>query len=216
MYCLFNAPDTWTSSGSFLPLGYFISRLVAYKVAKTGNPENSLDILFKFIHELDVKPDLIDDFFLAIADDAQLNKTDKINMRGITGYGAPVTIDQVGIKYKQLMRYWDENNPIIRSHTAAMADAGYLSWPAYRLYLGPGISSDINIAIFGHTHVYEMRDFSLNPPLDTAIYVNSGTWVDSKPCTYVETEVDQNNQRHYVRIKSYPGNQLIQEMFATL
>jgi len=140
MHCLFNAPDTWTSSGSFLPLGYFISRLVAYKVVKTGNPESSLDILFKLIHEHEVKPDLIDDFFLAVAGDAQLNKTYKINMKGITGYGAPVTIDQVGSKYKRLMRYWDENSPIIRSHAAILADAGYSSWPAYRLYLGPDTS----------------------------------------------------------------------------
>ena len=163
MYCLFNAPDTRTSSRSFLPLGYFISRLVAYKVAKTGNPENSLDILFKFIHEFDVKPDFIDDFFLAIAADARFNKIDEIKMTGITGYAAPVTIDQVGSKYSQLMRHWDENNAIIRSHAAIMADAGYLGWAAYRIYLGPDTSPNVKIAIFGHTHAYEMRDISLTP-----------------------------------------------------
>jgi len=87
--------------------------------------------------------------------------------------------------------------------------------------MGYTTSPDINIAIFGHTHVYEMRDFSLNSPLDrehpsTAIYVNSGTWIDSKPCTYVETEVDDENLRHYVRLKSYPGNILLQEGFVAL
>jgi len=229
MYCLFNAPDTWTASGSFLPLGYFISRLVAYKVHKTGNPENSLDILFKFIHELGAKPDLMDDFFLAVADDAGLNKIDKIKMTGITGYGAPVTVGQVSSKYKQLMRYWDENNVMIGSHVAMMADAGYLLWPAYRLYLGPDTSPDINIVIFGHTHTWknedpypsldetaEEADPSSPPQPCKTIYANSGTWIDHKLCTYVETEVDQDKQLHYVRVKSYPRDQLLQELFVTL
>jgi len=44
-YCLFNAPDMWTAKDTFLPLGYFISRIVAYKVLQTGTSENYYDIL---------------------------------------------------------------------------------------------------------------------------------------------------------------------------
>ena len=35
-YCLFNAPDRHNNSTSILPLGYFITRAVSYRAAKTG------------------------------------------------------------------------------------------------------------------------------------------------------------------------------------
>lgn len=231
MYCLFNAPDTWTNlESSFLPLGYFISRMVAYKVAQTGQSENYLDILGEFIDVFKEKPNFIYDLFLAVAADAGLDKSDKINMRNISGFPASITIDEVANKYMELMDDWDKNHDKIGSHIAIEGDSFLgLSWAAYRVYLGPGTDPDINIAIFGHTHAWENEDpypsldvtdqesgpSSPSQPCKT-IYANSGTWIDSKLCTYVETEADGESQRHYVRVKSYPGNQLLQELFVTL
>lgn len=225
MYCLFNAPDTWTASDSFLPLGYFISRLVAYRMAQTGQPENYLNILVKFIHELELKPGFVDEFFFAVADDAGLDKSDKINMKNITGYPAAITISDVGNKYKQLISDWDKNHDIIRSLAAVIGDTADLSWAAAKVYL---VRPDINIVIFGHTHDHTMRKHylltderdqqkvSLDFPC-AAIYANTGTWIDSAHfCTYVETEMDEANQRHYVRVKAYPGNVVLHEGFVTL
>lgn len=231
MYGLFNAPDTWTDPASFLPLGYFISRMVAYKVAQTGKPENYLDILCKFIDELELKPDFIESLFIAVAKDAGLNESDKINMGDISGFPPVITINEVANKYIQLMEDWDKNHDKIGSHVAIEGDSfPGLRWAAYRVYLGPGTDPNINIVIFGHTHTWKNED--PNPSLDEndrendasfrslpckAIYANSGTWIDSTHlCTYVETEADEDNQRHYVRVKSYPGNHLLQELFVTL
>jgi predicted phosphodiesterase len=231
MYCLFNAPDTWTAPGSFLPLGYFISRMVAYKVAQTGQPENYLDILVEFIDVFKEKPNFVYDLFLAVAADAGLNEIDIINMGNMSGFPAEVTINEVANKYMQLMHDWDKNHDKIGSHVAMEGDSFLgLEWAAYRVYLGPGTDPNINIAIFGHTHAWENED--PYPSLDEndqesgpsfptqpckAIYANSGTWIDSTHlCTYVETEADEDNQRHYVRVKSYPGNQLLEELFVTL
>ena len=223
MYCVFNAPDIWTNHDSFLPLGYFISRIVAYKVWRTGKGQCIPDIIYKYIKQLEIfkkEPDFIEKFLFAVAGDAGLDRDSPINMHNISGFPESIPIVKVADSYKDLMANWDkdENHKKNGSWTAAEGDylPDGLAWPAYAFYLGPGTNPNFKVAIFGHTHVYEMRDFSLNPPRDTAIYVNSGTWVDSKPCTYVETEVDKGKHRHYVRIKSYPGNQLIREMFATL
>jgi len=227
MYCLFNGPDTWTNPELFLPLGYFISRLVAYKVAQTGQRENYLDILCKFILKFKSKPNFIHDLFLAVADDAGLNKSDKIDMKNISGFEPLITIDEVANKYMQLIQNWDKTHDKIDSQGAIEGDSLGLLWAAYRVYLST--DGNINIVIFGHTHASKNEDpyatldetdqesdpSSPSQPCK-AIYANSGTWIDSKLCTYVETEADEDNQRHYVRVKSYPKNQVLQETFVTL
>jgi len=228
MYCLFNAPDTWTNPDLFLPLGYFISRVVAYKVAQTGQPENYLDVLCKFILKFKSKPNFIHDLFLAVAEDAGLNQNDKIDMGNISGFGPVITIDEVANKYMHLIQNWDNTHDKIDSMGAIEGDSLGLLWAAYKVYLST--DPDINIVIFGHTHAWKNED--PYPFLDEndqendssfpsqpckAIYANCGTWIDSiNLCTYVETEADEDNQRHYVRVKSYPRNQLLQELFVTL
>jgi UDP-2,3-diacylglucosamine pyrophosphatase LpxH len=223
MYCLFNAPDTWTAPGSFLPLGYFISRMVAYKVAQTGQSEDSMDILGKFIDLFKEKPNFVYDLALAVAADAGLNESDKINMGNMSGFPASITINEVANKYMNLMHDWDKNQDIIGSDIALIGDSFLgLFEAAYTVYLRPG--TDINIVVFGHTHAWRNEDVYPSPDENEngtshpskAIYANSGTWIDSKFCTYVETEADEDNQRHYVRVKSYPGNQLLQELFVNL
>ena len=149
MYCLFNAPDTWTNlESSFLPLGYFISRMVTYKIAQTGQSENYLDILGKFIDLFKEKPNFIYDLFLAVAADAGLDKSDKINMGNIGGFPASITINEVVNKYMELMDDWDSNHDKIGSHIAIEGDSLGLSWAAYRVYLGPRLQTPISISLF--------------------------------------------------------------------
>jgi len=49
-----------------------------------------------------------------------------------------------------------------------------------------------------------------------SIYANCGTWVDAAPSTFVETQMDTNKERHYVRLWNYPGKDLLQEAFVKL
>jgi hypothetical protein len=260
MYCLFNAPDTQTVPGSFLPLGYFISRMVAYKVAETGKRENSLDIIVRlisklifdrfglkvsqtdqlknfrdFVSELKDKfkeePNFISKFFRSVLEDvdAGLKESDEIKMGNMSGFQAEVTINDVANKYMQLMVDWDKTHNMIGSHVAIVGDTPLgLLWAAYRVYLET--DPNTKIVIFGHTHAWKNEDPF--PSLDEndqesdpsspsrpckGIYANSGTWIDSTDqCTYVETELDEDNQWHYVRVKSYPKDELLQELFVTL
>ena len=109
-YCLFNAPDTWTLSESFLPLGYFISRLVAHKVSKTGIPEDNLDILKKLIGDFKDSPNFIENFFYAVAQDAKLTANDTFKTKGIDIFPTTVTIQSIEKQYDQLVKNWGKNN----------------------------------------------------------------------------------------------------------
>lgn len=226
-YCLFNAPDTWTLSASFLPLGYFISRMVAYKVSKTGGEQDYLDILKKFIGELKDSSNFIKDVFYAVAQDAGLTENDTLDMKGIDGFPATVTVKSIGTQYDQLVENWEKNHNKINWMTAAIGDVGDLSLAANLTYFSL-FGSDKNIVIFGHTHIAAMKkhyiladaeeilDKHLELPC-RAIYANSGTWVDSViSSTYVETEEDTDAGRHYVRVMAYPSKTVLKEGFVKL
>ena len=224
-YCIFNAPDTWTNPSSRLPLGYYMSRLVAYKVNQTGANQDYHDILKKFVLEFKDDPNFIEALFLAIAQDANLNGAAPIDMKGIFGF--PSTVGGIASLYKHLIDEWRRNRPDLGWELALIGDIGDLSWAADHTYFSL-FGSDKDIVIFGHTHEADLRkhyilaaasgvaDIHVDLPC-RAIYANSGTWVDTaKPsCTYVETQIDAAAGRHYVRVKAYP-DQTLQEGFVRL
>lgn len=226
-YCLFNAPDRWRSPASFLPLGYFLARAVAYKVAKTGREEDFLVILANFIEQFKDSPNLVKDLFEAVAADADIPKNLPFDMGHIAGFQTPVTVDSIGEQYENLIENWENTPGNINVLTAMIGDVGDLS-PAATLTYFSIFGSDTNIAIFGHTHkadmtkhfilaaVPERLDIHIDLPC-RAIYANSGTWVDSAQyCTYVETEEDEERKRHYVRVMAYPSKMCLQESFVKL
>ncbi|MCG2772952.1 MAG: metallophosphoesterase [Desulfobacterales bacterium] len=223
-YCLFNAPDTWTNQPSFLPLGYFISRLVAYKVSKTGTNEDFHDILKIFIQQYWESQNFIRDIFIAVAANATLNTDDPINMTGTSGF--PPTVGDIGTFYEGLIENWGQNHPDISWRSAALNDGlGDLSQAAIKAYFST-LGSDQNIIIFGHTHRAVLKSDILEPApggpdklVDLpcpAIYANCGTWVDSVESTYVETQEDADTGRHHVRLWTYPDKTLRGEAFVEL
>jgi len=220
-YCLFNAPDTWTKQPSFLPIGYFISRLVAYKVYTTGTPEDFHDILKKFIMQLIKRPNFVQDLYEAIAKDAGLADTDIIEMNGIASFPGTITVGGISAIYGQLIQNWESDPNRIGWEIAAREDAGDLALAANHILF----SSGQDIVVFGHTHVPTLKRIFLGEPLEEgvdihldlpchAIYANSGTWVDSVKSTYVETQEDAGRQ--YVRLWNYPSKTLLREAFVEL
>jgi UDP-2,3-diacylglucosamine pyrophosphatase LpxH len=227
-YALFNAPDIRTNSKSFLPLGYFISRVIAYKVSKTGTKEDPRNIFFKFLKDFMVHPDFIEDMFNAIAADADLKADDVINLSGIDGYTGSKKVEEIGMDYKNLIQNWKSTRGNIDVLTAIMGDLANLSYAAsfaHFDHFGP----KVNIVIFGHTHIPIMDKHDLDPSLNNSpnhnsdepwrnIYANSGTWVDASKygCTYVETEEVPEKRRHYVRVITYPANTCSYEGFVEM
>ncbi len=225
-YCLFNSSDTWTNPPSLLPLGYFISRLVAYKVSQTGTEEDFHEILERFVRKFKDDPNFIKALFVAIAQDAGLSEASNIDLTGIGGF--PASVGDIGTLYGLLIDNWKQSRPDIDWKLALIGDSvGDLSLAADHIYFSL-FGSDQDIVIFGHTHRADLRkhyilaaapgvpDIHVDLPC-RAIYANSGTWVDTAAlsCTYVETEIDAAAERHYVRVKGYP-DQVLQEGFVKL
>lgn len=233
-YCLFNAPDMWTApKDTFLPLGYFISRIAAYNVSKTGTEDDSLDVLAKFFKDFKEDKDSIEAIFEALVQDAGLKQNDNIDLTGVPGYSAPTTMDTVKNHFSKLIQDWKEMKNI-KIKDAIQGDAlEDLSSAANLAYFNKS-GSNTNIVIFGHTHcpyftpIDPFADQVDPPPHDndkpwTYIYANCGSWIDNKwldkglyGCTYVETEEDSNNKRHYVRLKTYSSQNPIGEGFVGL
>lgn len=280
-YALFNAPNTMATIKSFLPIGYFISRLEAYKKATTGKEEDFLVILKEFIIKYIIdREGPVHDLFVAMAQDANLEGTDNIHLNGIDGFpvqqvepiGKVMQVDAVGALYNPLMEKWQGNPDTMTWRQAVVGDIGQLLLAAIIAYLAEN-DSDQNIVIFGHTHKAELwksydlpllnhlirhelvkhldkilndlkkdlpipdleiwdrlKAYPMWPKLNLpskltrrfklpcrSIYVNSGSWVDKRPCTYVETQEDVKAERHYVRLRQFhPKEKLLQEEFVEL
>jgi UDP-2,3-diacylglucosamine pyrophosphatase LpxH len=226
-YCLFNAPDIWTAGDTFLPIGYFISRIVAYKVLQTGTTENYYEVLVRFLKDFIKHPDFVEDMFKAIAEDAGLKPDDIIKLKAVPGFPATMTVDAIGKRFSNLIQNWTNTPGNINVPAAMIGDLENLSCAASLAYFDH-FGSNINIVIFGHTHIPVMEPRDLDPRADPAahasddpwnyIYANCGSWVDGSEygCTYVETEEDANAGRHYVRLKSYTSKTLIEEAFVSL
>ncbi len=225
-YGLFNAPVTWTTN-TFLPLGYFISRILAYKVKQTGYRADPRQIFFSLLNQHMKRPDLIEVIFDAIVSNAGLKGGDIIEMAGIPGYTPQVTVDDIRSRFINLIQNWKDKPGNINIPTAIMSDVGNLAWAASFAYFDHA-GSNANIVIFGHTHIPEMdkhyaegqapiTGHGIDEPC-REIYANSGTWVDQSGYfgTYVETQEMPDMKRHCVRVKKYPGNDTLHEGFVEM
>jgi UDP-2,3-diacylglucosamine pyrophosphatase LpxH len=222
-YCVFNAPDTWTGTDTFLPLGYFISRMVAYKVKEAGHDKDPHDIFIDYLRRYSSRDThFVDDLFYIIAAYAGLTPSDPIDLEGIPGYPAKLTVGEIGKRFRNLFQDWDEVPGHINLASAIVGDIKNLWYAACTHFC---IGSHIKIVIFGHTHaptmgcLYERGHLSENVTVSPrtpcrAIYANCGTWVDKakQGCTYVETEEVANKRRYYVRVRKYPSKKLYQAM----
>jgi UDP-2,3-diacylglucosamine pyrophosphatase LpxH len=220
-YCLFNAPDSASNSGAcFLPLGYFISRLDAYRVCWKGSPCSVLDIFINLAQKyLEGNARFVEDVFLATARDCGLLEG-SVDVSGLPGYGGKISVSDIAARFSLIADKWGEipGTESIDAFTAAKDDAFGLFTAAKNVYFHPAPRS--RVVIFGHTHRADMLREYENPgnpnyivdPETTpcrTIYANCGAWIDGATfgCTYVETSED--TDRLYVSVKAYPGNNVI-------
>jgi UDP-2,3-diacylglucosamine pyrophosphatase LpxH len=192
MYCLCNAPDWSENPGtpllhkSFLPLGYFVSRLVAYKEATTGKPQSDFRILAgiiqaslrksggEFIPEMDPtkiperlpgRTSFARELLTGMASDASFAWDRPVNIAGLPEYPSTESLDCLSDDYSVLWSNW-ENHPAVRyvanndinTCIAALNECGHISEAAKAEYLQPK-RRDTNIVIFGHTHIAEIKKY---------------------------------------------------------
>ena len=218
-YTLFCAPNP--GMGGQLPIGFYISRAAANKKAVSGGDDiDIVDALEAIIHDFfkDITSFYMTgmkELYEAIAQGMELKLDTPIVMNGLGCVSGAPTVEEVADNYADLWKRWERIRPQGVSALQAMInEVFHLHGVAERHYFKPDTAK---IAIFGHTHKYTMQGYKrhnshihdcLTSPCCDYIYANSGTWINShKYCTYVETELNPTDNKHYVRIKRYESPQ---------
>lgn len=216
-YSLFNSPDTWSHPDSHLPLGYFITRLVASQAEMAGIPSTTPEIIEEFVRKnlglvpytSDWQERLIEIVFTAIALWAGKDLDDWFVMEGKDDFMTDPTVEEVKELYALIMSAWPERQNIVLPEMALLNELGYMINSAQLLFTMPKRIKALypfrpRIVLFGHTH---KPMFWQGIGLRSTIYANTGTWIDSKPMTWVEVEVNdlRFNRRSYTVSLWYEG-----------
>ncbi len=197
-YAMFNAPDTINSPGTRIPLGYFISRVIATKQHETGKGDRHYWTYADDLLETLGPQKLAKSVFEAVLEEAGLDESVDIKMPPRRGKSYAVKASDVKEKYANLYHQWQEVHGPGIAFKAMMAEIGFLGKLADKLCK----KSDTNIVIFGHSHDWVLDKDSWF--VDDQIYANCGTWCeDNRPCTFVETQKDRNKREHRVRVMDW-------------
>ena len=206
-YTMFNAPDTWSHPGSHLPLGYFISRLAATKSVESGQVVTTPDLLDQFIKtpakiaegsqpKLTRPGGAFSDAFIigvfnAIALWCEVWPWNRFTMNDTDAFLTDPRVLKVSLIYDQIYGRWPVRQNRVSQIEAVWDDIGDLSGAANLIFEMPAYLRDKypftpRIIVFGHTH---QAAFQYHAGEVDTIYVNSGTWIDNKPMTWVEIEI---------------------------
>jgi UDP-2,3-diacylglucosamine pyrophosphatase LpxH len=221
-YCLFNAPDTWSRSGGHLPMGYFISRLAASKAASTGQITTTPELLDLFVKSPEERLNYLKQRGLqekngeegAIFDDAVIIAVfnaiavwsdnwpwDQFIMDNMDGYSTDPSVEDVAFTYDTIFSDWPVHQNRVSQVEAVWDDLGNLTSAANLIFEMPESLKDKypfkpRIILFGHTH---QAAFQYHAGDVDTIYANTGTWIDSKPMTWVEIKItsEDSDQKIY-------------------
>jgi len=201
-YAMFCAPDPVNNPGNRLPLGYFISRIVATKVANTGSAKHHYWRYVDDLIECLGPQTLPASVFEAVLEEADLPEDVEIKMSSNGGRTYSVGAGEVKEKYKNVYEDWRSKKGDGMAFLAVWAELGHLGKIADLLCK----KGNTKIVIFGHSHGCKLdKDSWL---VEDRIYANCGTWCDEdKPRTFVETEKDTKAGRHYVRLMEWDGRE---------
>lgn len=218
-YTLFNAPDIWSHTGSHLPLGYFITRLVASTSDEAGTLFTSPDIIEQFAKSKlgALNPSAADQdlliaaIFNAIALWAGKGPWDSFVMDSRDGFTPDPTVLNATQWYSPIMSAWPDRQNIVLPEMALLNELGYMINSAQLLFMMPKkirkyFPFKPRIVLFGHTHKALLWQ---RIGLPSTIYANTGTWIDSKPMTWVEVEIQDRkfNKRSYKVSLWYEGSE---------
>ena len=218
-YTLFNAPDTWSRTGGHLPMGYFISRLAASKSLTEGQVYTTPDVLDQFVKSpaeinnylqqggyAGSAGNIIDDAFIiavfnAIAFWSEYWPWNKFTMNNLDIFTGNPSVEGIAFTYDNIFGGWPTRQDIVDRYEAVLNDLGHLNSAANLLFEMPDRIKDLyhftpRIVLFGHTH---QPVFQYHSGQVETIYANTGTWIDNKPMTWVEVEINDgdDSQRYY-------------------
>ncbi len=200
-HALFNAPDPVNDPGSRLPLGYYISRVVATKTYNTGHGDRHWWTYVDDLLETVGPEKFAACVFEAVLEESCLPPDTDIVMSRGKGRSARINALEIVSRYRNLYDQWKERVGAGIAFKSILAEIGYLDDAADRLCK----KNDTNIVIFGHSHDWELDKDAWF--VNDRIYANCGTWCDSpkKQWTYVEVETLREKKERIVRLRQWLG-----------
>lgn len=208
-YTLFNAPDTWSRSNGHLPMGYFISRLAASKSVSSGKVVISPELLDQFVKSpatvnqylkqggYQEVGNIIDDAFITAVFNAIALWSGNwpwsiFTMDDLDDYTPNPSVEDIALTYDTIFSGWPSRQDIVSNYEALFNELGHLSSAANLLFEMPDSIKELypftpRIVLFGHTH---QAAFQYHSGDVETIYANTGTWIDNKPMSWVEIEIN--------------------------
>jgi UDP-2,3-diacylglucosamine pyrophosphatase LpxH len=174
-HCLFNAPDPLRPGE--LPLGYFVSRIVATADRQTGNHTPSIAQEVSEIEKVIAnKEDLAQGVLDAVCAKAGVGQDAVIQMPNDLWGGVATTVGYVRNLYKNLYQEWENRNGTGSALVAIAAELNQLSAIAIKIFLQGGV----NAMVMGHTHEATTDQYS-TVLFGNRIYANTGGWCNNVP-----------------------------------
>jgi UDP-2,3-diacylglucosamine pyrophosphatase LpxH len=194
---LFNSPDPLRADG--LPLGYFISRIVATADRNAGSHTPSTSAIIRELGHLLGKDRLAQGVLDAVCAKAGVSLDDQILMPDDLWGGAATSVREVRMLYANLADEFEKRNGALATVMAIPAEMEHLEIVADAMVLRGGIGA----IIMGHSHQAMAKQYDL-PFLGRGAYLNSGCWCNQIPAaTWVEVEksTPDDRQRRSLNLK---------------
>lgn len=187
-YALFNAPDPVADPADSLPLGYYISRIVAgHEDYET--PGAVLAYIDDIIETM-VTPETVPQGVLqALMERYGYRDSDEVVMPGAR---PNVTLGDVKKRYSTLLVRWIQRYGHIYTFDSIRSELNSLGWAADRLCKDNGY----RVVVFGHTH-HASEDLDRWLVAKERLYVNSGYFCTDDPSL---VEVDKDGDKLIVKL----------------
>ncbi|VAV82594.1 hypothetical protein MNBD_DELTA01-109 [hydrothermal vent metagenome] len=205
-HAMFNAPDYNNKKEGCLPLGYYISRLVAVKDSD-GTAHINKSRLIKSIWSANKENNAMGELVLkGFLEYAGKDENFEFQMRRLDGTPYTEKAKDVIERYKDIYKQWKYGSRAM----AVIAEFDNLKHTASKL----SANNTKPIVMLGHSHEI------CGPKLDTLdsdpetqyIYANCGAWTKDKDNpTYIETEKD--DVTHTVRLMKWQESDNPQQIF---
>ena len=196
-HSMFNAPDPVNDlDDSMLPLGYYMSRVVATRKAHTNEPhvKDPWGYFDDVLESLGPET-LASCVWEAVLEECCIPEMAKIVMSKDREIG----VGEVRFRYQNLFKQWVKLYGLGEAARGVLAETGHLGMIADRICRK---SKDINIVVLGHSHrpCVDLDRW----PIHDRIYANPGAWVGSK-AHFLELEVTKT--RDSVRLYQWQDRQ---------
>lgn len=193
---MFNAPDPRNDPRTRLPLGYFITRVVTTRAARTGEAGRDWARYLDDVMETAFTSQRIaTSVFEAVLEEAHLPGTTRIVMPDNTS----ITANEVKERYADLYDQWCATHKGFGAGIrAVLAEFNYLDDMADQICKRGGT----NVVVLGHSHKAEIDKDTWF--VDDRIYANAGAWCEKETSgTFVEVETT--DKEHTVRVREWNG-----------